>query len=98
MRTLIFAISAIAFAAQAQQNQPKSAQGPRPDPALSKAFADSVGSWTCKGKMTLPKEMGGGELDTRSSMTHQEGAERLRVLRRVEIGEEQGLPRHVRED
>lgn len=69
MRTLIFAISAIAFAAQAQQNQPKSAQGPRPDPALSKAFADSVGSWTCKGKMTLPKEMGGGELDTRSSMT-----------------------------
>ncbi|MFL5415865.1 MAG: hypothetical protein ACJ78Y_07705, partial [Myxococcales bacterium] len=69
MRTLIFAVCAIAIAAQAEQNQPKSAQGPRPDPALSKAFADSVGSWTCKGKMTLPKEMGGGELDTRSSMT-----------------------------
>src|SRR4051794_21180825 len=69
MRTLIFAVCATAIAAQAQQNQPKSAQGPRPDPALSKAFADSVGSWTCKGKMPLPKERGGGELAPRSSMT-----------------------------
>src|SRR2546430_7426043 len=42
---------------------------PRPDPALTKAFGNSVGSWRCKGKMMLPKEMGGGEVDTRSSMT-----------------------------
>ena len=42
---------------------------PRPDPALTKAFGDSVGSWRCKGKMMLPKEMGGGQVDTRSSMT-----------------------------
>jgi hypothetical protein len=47
------------------------AQGnmPRPDPALTKAFGDSVGSWSCTGKMMLPKEMGGAEVDTRTAMT-----------------------------
>jgi len=100
MRTLLFALCAVAFAAQAQQDrtsktdkamtppdqntavtepgvkdQGNSAAGgaqgnmPRPDPSLTKAFGNSVGTWRCKGKMMLPKEMGGGEVDTRSSMT-----------------------------
>src|SRR5947209_1228093 len=88
MRTLLFALCAVAMAAQAQQDQtakpgtggdqgnsgaqgPGGAQGqmPRPDPALTKAFGNSVGSWRCQGKMMLPKEMGGGEIATRSSMT-----------------------------
>jgi len=64
MRTLLFALFAVALAAAAQKGEM-----PRPDPALTKAFGDSVGSWRCKGKMMLPKEMGGGEIATRSSMT-----------------------------
>jgi hypothetical protein len=77
MRTLLFALcAAVAFAAQAQQDQTGKpgtggAQGqmPRPDPALTKAFGNAVGSWRCKGKMMLPKEMGGGEVESRTSMT-----------------------------
>jgi len=42
---------------------------PRPDPALTKAFGNSVGTWRCNGKMMLPKEMGGREVSSRSSMT-----------------------------
>jgi hypothetical protein len=42
---------------------------PRPDPALTAAFRDSVGSWKCTGTMSMPKEMGGAEIQTRSQMT-----------------------------
>src|SRR5690348_16836415 len=70
MRTLLFALCAVAVAARAQQDQkPGNNQMPRPDPALTKAFGDAVGSWRCQGKMMMPKEMGGGEIATRSSMT-----------------------------
>ena len=70
MRTLLFALCAVTLAAQAQQDQkPGNNQMPRPDPALTKAFGDAVGSWRCQGKMMMPKEMGGGEIATRSSMT-----------------------------
>src|SRR5256885_10898181 len=82
MRTLLFALCAVALAAEAQQEQTAkkgdatdSAAGapqgqmPRPDPALTKAFGNSVGSWRCQGKMMMPKEMGGGEVATRTTMT-----------------------------
>jgi hypothetical protein len=55
------------LAAAAQNNKP--AGPPKPDPALVQAFGPSVGKWNCSGTMTMPKEMGGGELKTRSTMT-----------------------------
>jgi hypothetical protein len=78
MKRLLFALCTLALAAQAQQDTSgKTGSGsgapqggmPKPDPALTKAFGDSVGTWHCKGKMMLPKEMGGAEIATRSSMT-----------------------------
>jgi hypothetical protein len=42
---------------------------PKPDPLLTAAFKNSVGSWRCTGVMTMPKEMGGGEVASRSQMT-----------------------------
>jgi hypothetical protein len=56
---------------QSDNSSSGGAQGrmPRPDPALTKAFGSSVGTWRCNGKMMLPKEMGGREVNTRSSMT-----------------------------
>jgi hypothetical protein len=84
MKRLLFAVCSIALAAQAQQGSTADAGGaaktgdaakggqggmPRPDPALTKAFGNSVGTWRCNGKMMLPKEMGGGEVTSRSSMT-----------------------------
>jgi Protein of unknown function (DUF1579) len=41
----------------------------KPAEALTNAFKSSVGSWNCTGKMTMPKEMGGGEMASRSHMT-----------------------------
>jgi len=67
MKRLLFALCAVAFAfaARAQQQD----KMPTPDPALTKAFGGAVGTWRCQGKMMMPKEMGGGEIATRSSMT-----------------------------
>ena len=43
--------------------------GAKPDPALASAFQGSVGTWRCAGTMTLPPDMGGEQVKTRSQMT-----------------------------
>jgi Protein of unknown function (DUF1579) len=42
---------------------------PKPSDVLTNAFKNSVGNWDCTGKMVMPKEMGGGEMTSRSHMT-----------------------------
>jgi len=40
----------------------------KPDPALTATFGGFVGTWRCTGSMTLPPDMGGQEMKTRSQM------------------------------
>jgi len=60
---ILVVATSLAAAAQGTKGPP-----PKPDPALVQAFGPSVGTWTCTGTMTMPKEMGGGEMKTRSKM------------------------------
>src|SRR5207302_5835317 len=46
-----------------------SMKAPKPDPALVQAFGSSVGTWMCSGTTNMPKDMGGGQLKTKSKMT-----------------------------
>ena len=64
--TLILATS---LAAMAQQKSDKMPPAPKPDPALVEAFGSSVGTWSCSGTTNMPKDMGGGQLKTKSKMT-----------------------------
>jgi hypothetical protein len=66
-------ILATSLAAGAQSDASKkgaaSMKAPKPDPALVQAFGSSVGTWTCSGTTNMPKDMGGGQLKTKSKMT-----------------------------
>jgi hypothetical protein len=66
----IAALVLAASLAAGAQEKPKNAgpPGAKPDPALAAAFQDSVGSWRCAGTMTLPPDMGGQQVKTRSQM------------------------------
>jgi len=64
MTRIAILVLATSLAAGAQQKPPKA----KPDPALVQAFGSSVGTWKCSGNMTMPKEMGGGQLKTRGTM------------------------------
>jgi len=61
--------------APAKKNGPKVARksagppAPKPDPALTAAFGNAVGTWRCTGSMMLPPDMGGQQMKTRSQMT-----------------------------
>jgi hypothetical protein len=65
---IAFLVLATSVAAAAQD---KSAKPPpaKPDPALVQAFGSSVGTWSCSGTTNMPKDMGGGQLKTKSKMT-----------------------------
>ncbi len=60
--------------APAKKNGPKVARksagppAPKPDPALTAAFGNAVGTWRCTGSMMLPPDMGGQQMKTRSQM------------------------------
>lgn len=65
---LILAAS-LAAGAEQKSNKKAAAAGPKPDPALVQAFGSAVGTWKCSGNTTMPKEMGGGQLKTKGTMT-----------------------------
>src|SRR2546421_8707089 len=72
MRRFAILVLATSLAAGAQSSDKKkaaAAQKPKPDPALVQAFGSSVGTWTCSGTTNMPKDMGGGQLKTKSKMT-----------------------------
>jgi len=70
-------VVALALSAGAQETKQPAAQAgppaampaPKPDPALAEAFQDAVGNWRCSGQMSLPPDMGGGQMQTSSQMT-----------------------------
>ena len=53
----------------AQSGTPPAMPAPKPDPALAEAFQDAVGNWRCSGQMSMPPDMGGGQVQTRSRMS-----------------------------
>jgi hypothetical protein len=67
-RIAIFVL-ATSLAAAAQDKSAKKPAPPKPDPALVQAFGSSVGKWSCSGTTNMPKDMGGGTLKTKSTMT-----------------------------
>jgi hypothetical protein len=68
MTRIAFLVLATSVAAAAQDKPAKPAP-PRPDPALVQAFGSAAGTWSCSGTTNTPKDMGGGQLKTKSKMT-----------------------------
>jgi hypothetical protein len=68
MKRIAILVFATSLAAAAQEKSSKKPPMPKPDPALVQAFGSAVGTWSCKGSTTMPKEMGGGEMKTTAKM------------------------------
>jgi hypothetical protein len=69
MTRIAFLVLVTSVAAAAQDKSAQKPAAPKPDPALVQAFGSAVGTWSCSGTTNMPKDMGGGQLKTKSKMT-----------------------------
>ena len=69
MTRIAVLVLATSVGAAAQDKSAQKPAPPTPDPALVQAFGSSVGTWSCSGTTNMPKDMGGGQLKTKSKMT-----------------------------
>jgi hypothetical protein len=64
----LLGVGALPAAAEAPKDKGAAMPAPRPDPALETALGTLVGSWKCTGTTTLPPELGGATIETKSTM------------------------------